>query len=113
MARHTTLQDCVATVGIDYIIPTPHELWYFALMAANISHPVSLGDRGRFVIPSEVRERHGWNTGVSLVAVDTDAGLIVMSTDEALAWLRSRLEGRDLVAELLAERRTEVENEST
>jgi hypothetical protein len=32
----------------------------------------------------------------------------VMSTDEALAWLRSRVEGRDLVAELLAERRAEV-----
>lgn len=61
------------------------------------------------MIPSEVRERHGWSTGASLIAVDTDAGLIVMSTDEALAWLRSRLEGRDLVAELLADRRAEVE----
>lgn len=81
-------------------------------MGANISHPVSLGDRGRFVIPSDVRERHGWDTGTALVAVDTDAGLIVMSTDEALAWLQSRLEGRDLVAELLTERRAEVEGES-
>lgn len=81
-------------------------------MARNVSHPVSLGDRGRFVIPSEVRERHGWETGAALIAVDTDAGLIVMSTDEALAWLQSRLEGRDLVAELLAERRAEVESES-
>lgn len=77
-------------------------------MGANVSHSVGLGDRGRFVIPSEVRERHGWNTGESLIAVDTDAGLIVMSTDEGLAWLRSRLEGRDLVAELLADRRAEV-----
>ena len=63
------------------------------------------------MIPSEVRERHGWNTGASLVAVDTDAGLIVMSTDDALAWLQSRLEGRDLVAELLADRRAEVTGE--
>jgi len=80
-------------------------------MTGNVSHPISLGDRGRFVIPSEVRERHGWNTGASLVAVDTDAGLIVMSTDDALAWLQSRLEGRDLVAELLADRRAEVTGE--
>lgn len=43
--------------------------------------------------------------------MDTDAGLIVMSTDEALAWLQSRLEGRDLVTELLADRRAEVERE--
>jgi hypothetical protein len=35
-----------------------------------------------------------------------------MSTDEALTWLQSRLEGRDLVAELLAERRAEVEREN-
>lgn len=86
-------------------------MWYGTGMAGNLSHAVALGDRGRFVIPSEVRERHGWNTGESLIAVDTDAGLIVMSTDEALAWLQSRLEGRDLVAELLADRRAEVERE--
>ena len=88
-------------------------MWYFSTVAENVSHSVALGDRGRFVIPSEVRERHGWNTGASLIAVDTDAGLIVMSTDEALAWLRSRLEGRDLVAELLADRRAEVEREGS
>ena len=92
-------------------IPTKDHMWYGTSMAGNLSHAVALGDRGRFVIPSEVRERHGWNTGESLIAVDTDAGLIVMSTDEALAWLQSRLEGRDLVAELLADRRAEVERE--
>ena len=92
-------------------IPTEERVWYGTSMAGNLSHAVALGDRGRFVIPSEVRERHGWNTGESLIAVDTDAGLIVMSTDEALAWLQSRLEGRDLVAELLADRRAEVERE--
>lgn len=80
-------------------------------MAGNHSHAVALGDRGRFVIPSDVRERHGWETGTPLVALDTDAGLIVMSTDEALSWLQSRLEGRDLVAELLADRKAEVERE--
>jgi bifunctional DNA-binding transcriptional regulator/antitoxin component of YhaV-PrlF toxin-antitoxin module len=80
---------------------------------SNVAHAVALGDRGRFVIPSDVRDRHGWTQGTSLVAVDTDAGLILMSTTEALDWLRSRLEGRDLVAELLAERRAEVNREFT
>jgi bifunctional DNA-binding transcriptional regulator/antitoxin component of YhaV-PrlF toxin-antitoxin module len=80
---------------------------------ANVAHAVALGDRGRFVIPSDVRERHSWTQGTPLVALDTDAGLILMSQEEALDWLRSRFEGRDLVAELLAERRTEVEREST
>ena len=100
-------------MGIGIVIPTNDYEWYGAVVAGNLSHSVALGDRGRFVIPSEVRERHGWNTGESLIAVDTDAGLIVMSTDEALTWLRSRLEGRDLVAELLADRRAEVEREGS
>jgi bifunctional DNA-binding transcriptional regulator/antitoxin component of YhaV-PrlF toxin-antitoxin module len=99
-------------VGIEVCIPTNYVEWYCRVVANNVSHSVALGDRGRFVIPIEVRDRHGWDTGSSLIAVDTDAGLLVMSTDEALTWLQSRLEGRDLVAELLAERRAEVEREN-
>lgn len=93
------------------MIPTTDLAWYVSRVRGNVSNAVALGDRGRFVIPSEVRERHGWTSGTPLVAVDTDAGLIVMSTDEALAWLQSRLAGRDLVAELLAERRAEAVRE--
>lgn len=99
-------------VGTNLYIPTIILKWYYRAMSNNVSHSVALGDRGRFVIPIEVRDRHGWDTGASLIAVDTDAGLLVMSTDEALTWLQSRLEGRDLVAELLAERRAEVEREN-
>ena len=69
---------------------------------------MSLGGRGRLVIPIDGRERHGWETGTPLVSIDTDAGLLVMSAKEGLAWLRSRIQGRDLVAELLAERVAEV-----
>ena len=72
------------------------------------THATALGDRGRFVIPIEVRERHGWQAGTPLVTIDTDAGVLVMSADESLAWLRARVDGRDLVAELLDERRAEV-----
>lgn len=91
--------------------PQVSSAWYNERVADTQAHAVALGDRGRFVVPSTVRERHGWQAGESLVAIDTDAGMIIMSTDEALAWLRSRLVGRDLVAELLEERRTEVERE--
>ena len=77
-------------------------------MSTNVAHPIALGDRGRLVIPIDVRERHGWETGTPLVSIDTDAGLLVMSAKEGLAWLRSRMLGRDLVAELLAERAAEV-----
>ncbi len=99
-------------MGTDLCIPTIILKWYYLVMSNNVSHSVALGDRGRLVIPIEVRDRHGWDTGAPLIAVDTDAGLLVMSTDEALTWLQSRLEGRDLVAELLSERRAEVEREN-
>jgi len=77
-------------------------------MSTPSAHPLALGDRGRVVIPLEVRTRHGWEQGTDLLAVDTDAGVLLLSADQGLAWLRSRLEGRDLVAELLAERSAEV-----
>lgn len=81
-------------------------------MTGNVAHAVALGDRGRFVVPAAVRERHGWQAGQPLVAVDTEAGLVVMSADDALDWLRSRLEGRDLVGELLSARGREVDEEA-
>jgi bifunctional DNA-binding transcriptional regulator/antitoxin component of YhaV-PrlF toxin-antitoxin module len=99
-------------VGITTAVPTEARQWYRAEVATPISFPVALGDRGRFVVPLEVRERHGWDQGTSLVALDTDAGMLLMGSDDALAWLRSRLTGRDLVAELLADRRTDLDGES-
>lgn len=81
-------------------------------MSGATPHAITVGDRGRFVLPVEIRERHGWTPGTSLVAIDTDAGLVVMSVEEGLAWMRRRLEGRDVVSELLAERRAEAEQDS-
>ncbi len=76
-----------------------------------IPYPVALGDRGRFVIPVEVRQRHGWEKGTSLVSIDTEEGFLVMSADQALELVRASFKDRDPVAELLAERRQEVERE--
>ena len=73
-------------------------------MSDATTHTVTVGDRGRFALPADVRDRHGWHTGTELVAIDTDTGLLVMSVDEALLWLRRRTAGRDLVEELLDDR---------
>jgi len=81
-------------------------------MAAPTAHPLALGDRGRLVIPQEVRTGHGWEQGTGLIAIDTEAGVVLMSVEQGLEWLRSRLDDRDLVAELLAERRDEVDREA-
>ena len=77
-----------------------------------IPYPVSLGDRSRFVIPVEVRERHGWEKGTPLVSIDTEDGFLVMSADQALELVRASFKDRDPVAELLAERRQEAEREN-
>jgi bifunctional DNA-binding transcriptional regulator/antitoxin component of YhaV-PrlF toxin-antitoxin module len=78
-------------------------------MSQRASHAIALGDEGCFVIPSEIRARHRWTAGTPLLAIDTGAALLVMSSDEALRLLRSRMDGRDLVAELLIERQREVQ----
>ena len=80
-------------------------------MSEVVCHAVALNDRGEMVIPREILDRRGWDVGTSLIPVDADAGVIVMSIDQALSWLQSRWDGRNLVAELLEERRAEVERE--
>jgi len=80
-------------------------------MSDVVCHAVALDDRGEMVLPREVLDRHGWGIGTSLITVDAGSGVIVMSTDEALSWLQSGLVGRNLVAELLDERRAEVERQ--
>lgn len=64
------------------------------------------------MLPAEIRERHGWEAGTALVAIDTDTGLLVMSVEQGLAWMRRRLEDRDVVSELLVERRAEAAQDS-
>lgn len=74
-----------------------------------MAHPVALGDRGRFVIPAEVRQRHGWDKGSPLVSIDAEEGFLVMSAERALKLIRESFQGRDPVAELLADRKSEAD----
>ena len=78
-------------------------------LSNQVAHPVALGDRGSFVIPAEVRLRHGWDKGSPLVSIDTEEGFLVMSADRALDLIRESFKGRDPVAELLADRKDEVD----
>jgi AbrB family looped-hinge helix DNA binding protein len=67
-----------------------------------------VGDKGRVVVPAEIRDHRGWAEGTVLIAIESERGVLLMSRDEARALLREQLEGRDLVAELLAERAAEA-----
>jgi len=71
-----------------------------------------MGDRGRLVIPAEVRERTGLAEGTALVLLETPTGLVLLTRPQLQELVRADLAGLDLVGELLAERRAEAAGEA-
>jgi AbrB family looped-hinge helix DNA binding protein len=69
------------------------------------TYPVVMGDRGRLVIPADLRERMGLEPGTQLVLVETRHGLVMATREQVKQLVRDELKGLDLVAELLADRR--------
>ncbi|MBD8059279.1 AbrB/MazE/SpoVT family DNA-binding domain-containing protein [Cellulomonas sp. JH27-2] len=70
------------------------------------TYAVTMGDRGRLVVPAELREHAGLAAGDPLILLETSAGVVMMTRDQALAQVRAQLTGESLVAELVRERRT-------
>lgn len=66
---------------------------------------VRVGDRGRVVLPSELRSRHGWSPGTTLHLVDSDEGVLLLTREQLRDRVRRSLAGTSLVDELLTERR--------
>jgi AbrB family looped-hinge helix DNA binding protein len=64
-----------------------------------------VGDRGRVVVPADVRERAGLTEGTTLVLLETPTGLVLMTREQLRARVRDELAGLDLVDQLLADRR--------
>ena len=75
------------------------------------THAVVMGDRGRLVVPAEVRERMGLTTGTPLVILEPPGGLVLLTRDQLLDRVREELDGVDLLADLLADRRSAAERE--
>lgn len=69
------------------------------------TYTVTMGDRGRLVVPAEVRERAGLVEGSSLILLETPAGIVLLTREQLRARVREELAGLGLVAELLADRR--------
>jgi AbrB family looped-hinge helix DNA binding protein len=75
------------------------------------TYHVVVGDRGRIVVPAEVRERAGLGEGIPLVLIETPDGLILLTREQLKARVRADLSGLDLVNELLAERHAQAKAE--
>ena len=80
--------------------------WY--AQAVGGTYSVVMGDRGRLVVPAELRERLHLAPGTPVVLFETSAGVVLTTREQLKSLVRSTLADRDLVAELLAERRSEA-----
>jgi AbrB family looped-hinge helix DNA binding protein len=67
-----------------------------------------MGDRGRLVIPSELRAKAGLTEGTPVVLIDTPGGVVLVSREQLKSLVRADLAGIDLLSELLAERRRQA-----
>lgn len=65
-----------------------------------------MGDRGRLVVPAELRDRAGLREGRPLVFLETPDGLLLLTREQLRSIVRANLDGKDLVNSLLTERRT-------
>lgn len=70
-----------------------------------------MGDRGRLVVPADVRQRAGLTEGTPLVLLETPNGLVLLTRQQLLARVRDEVAGADLVGDLLADRREAAEAE--
>jgi AbrB family looped-hinge helix DNA binding protein len=76
------------------------------------TYSVTVGNKGRVVLPSDLRQARGWIEGTVLVLLETDDGVTLISRDELERQVQAEFAGADLVTELLAERRAEAEREA-
>ncbi|MCL2091927.1 MAG: AbrB/MazE/SpoVT family DNA-binding domain-containing protein [Micrococcales bacterium] len=71
----------------------------------------TVGPKGRLVLPVALRRRHGWDEGATLLFIETEAGTLITTRDQALADLRRQLAGPSLAEELVTQRRTEADQD--
>ncbi|MET0422039.1 MAG: AbrB/MazE/SpoVT family DNA-binding domain-containing protein [Acidimicrobiia bacterium] len=73
------------------------------------TYSVTMGDRGRLVVPAELREQSGLREGSALTLIDTPNGIVLVTREQLRELVRAELSGLDLVGELLDERRLAAE----
>jgi AbrB family looped-hinge helix DNA binding protein len=86
-------------------------------MSHSMGYPVTLGDRGRLVLPAAIREQLRLTSGDRFLLRVEEDGSIRLESFRAIAERNRGLfaglaPGRSLVDELIAERRAEAARES-
>ena len=79
------------------------------------SFTVHVGDRGRLVLPAQIRERLGLRAGDTMLATLDEDGTVRMASlrenaRQVRGLVKQRTSGRSLSGELVAERRRESED---
>lgn len=82
------------------------------------SWPTRLDATGRLVIPADARQSQGWTQGEELVLAKNDDGTLRILTlrqflSEVQSYFHAKTGHRNLVDELLEERRMEAEREES
>jgi AbrB family looped-hinge helix DNA binding protein len=82
-----------------------------------MAHTVELGDRGRIVLPAQLRHRLQLNRGDQLIVTEEDGAIILVSMRDrarrARGLLRDLAPKRSLADDLIAERRAEAHKEDS
>ncbi len=80
---------------------------------AHMSGPtdITVGDRGRIVLPAAVRQRAGLEVGTKLCLLETPNGLVLLTRAQLRERVRKDLAGVDLLESLLEDRRRAAESE--
>lgn len=75
------------------------------------THATVMGDRGRLVVPAELRQHAGLTAGTPVTMIETADGIVLLTRDQLKRMVRRDLAGADLVSELLADRRRAAADE--
>lgn len=69
------------------------------------------GDRGRPVVPAELRQHAGLTAGTPVTLIETADGIVLLAREQLKRLVRRDLAGAGLVGELLADRRRAAADE--
>lgn len=72
------------------------------------TYAIVMGDRGRLVVPAELRERMQLRAGSPLLLLETPQGVVLTTREQAKQLIRGPLRDVDLVGELLDDRRRQA-----